>query len=181
MRKRQSPETKVRSGVRDGSENELNGLDHGVNEDLAESVVAFILAHIFELLIKRSHFLLSLSNEIFTIVTVTLDIHATLEWLLHLVLVVEVGELDHVVVLWLVLLAESEAWLGAEHDWNTDSNGHEKSYGDSIHLSDAISNKWLLILSLLFIICTETEHGGDHDLDDGWNILIFMFTWAVDL
>ena len=59
----ESPKTQVRRGVGDCSKHELNGFDHGVDEDSLEGMVLLFYSHGFQFDLQSVHIVLSLAHH----------------------------------------------------------------------------------------------------------------------
>jgi len=149
--KRQGPKSKVRGSVGDGSEYELDGFNHLMDEGLSEGVSMRFGTHALELLFKRFHLLLSLKHhivgELFAgvfLITVSLDSVSTgtEKVLVGIIVLVKIRELNDSGLIIIISTCSSEAaWFDAKHDWHKDSNNNDESNGDLVHLFVAISNE----------------------------------------
>jgi len=141
----QGPESQVRGGVGDSSEDEFDGLDHLMDEEVAEGLTMRMLTTTMLLgqdLLVGLHFSLGISFLVGQLVGIVFGSFNLVKVLFLMV--------------WWLAAVGHRAWLDAKHHWDGDE--HE----DQQHLVDR-----LLRIKEVYILSTELQEIVDHDGDDG--------------
>jgi len=158
MGKWQSPKTQVRGGVRHGTENELNGFNHLMDEGFSEATMAFN----FLLFLKDVSDLLNvvLTNKAATLVLRLVNIFL-LQELVFFILSFNLVEFSYVDVVFVTLEAGSVSdRLDTKHKWHANNCHNNKKTRDRVLRPEEDS------LVLWSIVAHDLKEVVDHGSDN---------------
>jgi hypothetical protein len=169
MCKGKCPETKVRSSIGNSTKDEFNGLNHLMNECFSEGMSMLFDAHIFDLVFKLFHLIMSLSHSIIGS-TVTFSFRSVD----ISIVIIDVGEFNSFMIFLGSWITSEAAWFDKEHNWDQNDNNDKKCNSNGTLSWNIISNICAIIWGLRF---TEGENCINHNIDNRWGVLILAVTY----
>jgi len=126
------PKTKVRSCVRNCTKDELDGLNHLMDECFSKWVSMGLGAHALDLIFKWLNLIFSLLNQVFGTTTTTystavLDLRINV-WEFLIIMNCTLNKLN----LWCWGSSEA-AWFHKKHDWDANKDSNEESKTNPHH------------------------------------------------
>ena len=144
MRQRESPQAQVGGRVGDGAQDELDGLDHRVDEHVAEFVTVLWLVQLLELQGKSLkvfaplfHGLFDLVFRLDVILVVVIDCHADP----RLTLVLSLSQFYlGLLLIGFLTLEQGETGHGAKHRRNAEDHEQQQNHVNGVEVADATTD-----------------------------------------